>query len=96
MVFQMLNGAVQVVGEKRAADATFFPAWAEHEVINNQLAAALKEVGKRFFAVPSLEGILLLNLFPRQVAALPAQLITQMGKFLFLAEKFLSCGCPFS
>ena len=38
------EGAVDMVGHKRAARATLFPSRAEHEVIDDQLAAPAEEV----------------------------------------------------
>src|SRR5437667_99225 len=48
-------GAVKVIGQVRAALATFFPSRGEHEMINDQLAAILKKIGQRFFTIGSIE-----------------------------------------
>src|SRR5438552_11584654 len=47
--------AVKVIGQVRAALATFFPSRGEHEMINDQLAAILKKIGQRFFTIGSIE-----------------------------------------
>ena len=94
-MFQVLNGAVHAVRVKQAAGATFFPARAKHEVIDNQPAATWKRS----------TSVSLPFLFPKtyffstfsqgRSRRLPAQLIAHMGEFLFLAEKFLSRRNPF-
>src|SRR5207237_585401 len=53
-------GAVKVIGQVRAALATFLPSRSEHEMINDQLAAILKKIGQRFFTIGSIENIFLM------------------------------------
>jgi hypothetical protein len=66
-----------------------------HEVLDEELAASVEQVGERDLAFRRVEDVLFLNLHPRQLAALPAQLISQPGKFFLLGEQLLA-GCdPF-
>src|ERR1700730_8131112 len=67
---EMNQTSVKVIGHKRAAWATLFPTWAEHEVVHNQLALAVEEIGERLLSVRAIEHILLFNVLPGQVAAL--------------------------
>src|SRR2546430_2537700 len=64
-----------MVGEKRAALAPLFPARTEHEVIDDQLAAAAEKVRERLAAFRAFEHIVLLHSYPRQLAPLTAELI---------------------
>ena len=54
----------------RAARASFGPARSEHEVIDDQLAAAIKRSASFLFAIRPVKHIFLLDFFPRQFTAL--------------------------
>jgi hypothetical protein len=69
---QMDRGTVEMIGKKGAAWAALFPTRPEHEVIYDKLAAPIEQVSERLFALRPIEGILLFNLLPGQLAALPA------------------------
>src|SRR5271155_1086934 len=84
-----------MIGEQRAARAAGFPAGPEHEVIDDQLAFAAEQAGKRLLAVRPDEYVSLVDLHPWQLAALPAQRVARLRKSLFLGEVGLA-GCkPF-
>ena len=87
--------AVDAVAEERAADAAFAPAGAEHEVVDDQLAAAVEEVGERLAAVRAVEDILLLDSLPRQFAALSGEGFALPGEGFFLAQQLAARGEPF-
>ena len=55
-------------------------------MINDQLSASVEQVGERFFAVWSVEHVVLLDLDPGQLATLGTQLIAQPGEFFFLLK----------
>jgi hypothetical protein len=42
-MFEMGQGSIDVIGEKRATGAAGAPAWAKHEVINDELGSALEQ-----------------------------------------------------
>ena len=86
---------VDVVGVKRAADATLLPVGAEHEVVDDELAPALEEILERLLPVGTLEDIGLLDLHPGQSAALPAQFVLEPGEMLLLLQEFLAGDDPF-
>ena len=86
--------SVEMVGEERAARTSFFPSRTQHEVIDDQLAAAVEQVGQRYFAVRAVEDVLLLYPLPRHLAALTAQLIAQPRELLFLSQQFLARRQP--
>ena len=75
----MHGGAVEMIGEERAARAAFLPAGTEHEVIDEQLAAAAEQVGERLLAAGPVEHVALVDLNPGQFAALPAELVAARG-----------------
>src|ERR1035438_4193714 len=91
----MRDAPINMVGNKRAARASFDPSGAKHEVINNQLALAPEQVVKRFFTARSIKQVFLLYFFPGKFAALPAQVVAQARELLFLFQKFLSRRKPF-
>src|SRR2546429_10028228 len=58
----------------------------EHRVIDNQLAASLEELAECLRPTLALEGVLLFDELPRQIAPLPAQLVTHPGELLLLRQ----------
>ncbi|MNC68551.1 hypothetical protein D3C75_1191590 [compost metagenome] len=84
MVHQVQVGAVEMVGEKRAAWATFAPAFGEHEVVDQQLAAPGEQVGEAQLAVRALKTVGLFQLDPGQGAAGGGQLVALVGEGLFM------------
>src|SRR5579863_3248987 len=58
----MLIGTIDMVGKERASQASRLPTGTEHEVINDQLAAPVEEIGERLLAIGRVEYILLLDL----------------------------------
>src|SRR3989441_9461852 len=61
----------------------------EHRVIDHQLAASLEEVAERLRPALALEGVLLFDELPGQIAPLPAQLVTHPGELLLLRRVLL-------
>src|SRR3989442_13206350 len=66
----------------------------EHRVIDHQLAASLEEVAERLRPALALEGVLLFDELPGQIAPLPAQLVTHPGELLLLRQVSLPCREP--
>ena len=85
----MRKSAVDVVGVERAADASFLPAGAEHEMLDDKLAACAEEVGQRFLAVRPLEDIRFVDLYPRQFTPRRAYFIPAAGQFLLFDQVLL-------
>ena len=83
--------AVKMVGQIRAALATFLPIGTEHEVINNQLTAALEEIRQSLLAVWSIESVLLFHLNPWQFAPMAAHFVTQSCQLFFPRQQILAC-----
>ena len=78
-----------MVGHERAARATLLPIRSEHEVVDDQLAAPVEEVGERDLALGRVENVILLDLHPGQLAPLGAQLVASPRGFLLLLSSSL-------
>jgi hypothetical protein len=79
----MHDDAVEVVGLERATFAALLPTGSEHEVIDDQLAPPVEEVGKRLLATGPIEDVLLVYSLSGKLAALTAQFIAKKGELLF-------------
>src|SRR5213593_3726293 len=66
----------------------------EHRVVDDQLTASLEEVAECPRPVLALEGVLLFDELPGQLAPLPAQLVTHPGELLLLRQMLLPCLEP--
>ena len=62
---KMYVDAVVVVGPERATRAAFFPVRTEHEMINQQLFPAGKQIGERYLAVGAFKYVVLVYFDPR-------------------------------
>lgn len=91
MMVEMHKRSIEMIREERAARASSLPIRTEHEVIDDQLAAAIEEIGKRFPAGRRIENIVFLDLHPGQGHALRIDAIAQM-RCLLLAGKQLTAG----
>ena len=85
-----------MIGEIRAARAAFLPARAKHEMVHDELALPIEELGERLLAARRVENVRLVHLDPRQLATLGAQLVACPGEFLLLGEKRLALSGPFA
>src|SRR5438270_12157479 len=93
---QMPVGAVKMIGQIGAAFATLFPARAEHEMINNQLAAPLEQIGQRLFSAWSVENIFLLDLDHREFTPRRTKRVALTSEFLFPRQQILPSDQPLS
>ena len=83
-----------LVGPRRAARAALLPVGAEHEVVDDQLPAALEQVGQPDLALRAGEAVVLGHLDHRQPAALGAQRVAAAGQLLLLLEQRRAGGEP--
>jgi hypothetical protein len=67
----------------------------KHEVLHQQLAPPLEQIGKRALALGCSEDIVLVNAYPGQRATLMGHLIAQARQLLFAREQHLALGNPF-
>jgi len=64
-------------------------------MLDDQLAASIKQIRQRFLAIRSVECVILLNPHPRQLAPLPVNHIAQSRQFLFSGQQSLARSQPF-
>src|ERR1700679_2862984 len=88
---QVQIGAIDMVGKEGATGATVAEVAPPHEVVDDQLAAAIKQIGKTSSSLGSIEDITLLHSDPWQRAACRAYGISLLGE-LFLLNKELLAG----
>jgi hypothetical protein len=55
-------------------------------MIDDQLTASLEEIAKRFFAIGSIENVLLVDFNPWQPSPMPAHFIAQPSQFLLTRQ----------
>ena len=67
---------------------------AEHEVVYEQLRAAVEEIGERLRAVLGLEPVVLLDRDPGQLAPLAGQLVAAPDELLLLLQQLVALGLP--
>src|SRR5438552_17749379 len=93
---QMPVRSIEMVGQVRAALATFLPSRTEHEMINNQLASPFKEIGQRFFSARPIEHVFLIDSHPWQLATRFAEFVPLTSKLFFPGQQILSRHEPLS
>ena len=87
VMLEVLACAVDMVGEEGAAGAAFFPSGAEHEVIDDELAASGKEIGEGYFTAGAVEDVGLGDFDPGERAAFCAEGVTGASMGFFLDQK---------
>src|ERR671930_41358 len=92
---QVREQAVDAVGHRRAGRATGLVAWAEHEVVDEQLGSPVEQLDERLLTVVRVEAVLLLHPHPWQLASLLRELVAEPGVLLLADEQLLTCGEPF-
>src|SRR5580704_14646928 len=93
-MIQMYADTVKIVGPKGTGRASCLPFWVKHEMINDQLASSIKEVGESLFSRWTIKGVFLLNLGPGQFPSLLAQLIPQPCEVFLFRQKTLASSDP--
>src|SRR5205814_10306456 len=74
--------------------ATLFPARTNHEMINNQLAAALEQISQRLFSVWAIKHIFLLVLDHREFAPSGTKRVALARELLFPRQQILPSDQP--
>ena len=87
VMFEMGQGAIDVIGEERATGAACAPARAKHKVIDNELASAIEQLSQILLALGSVKDIILLNFHPRQSQTFCIDFVAEMRKFLFFQQQ---------
>jgi hypothetical protein len=68
--------------------------WGEHQVLHQQLAAAVEQVGQRATAHRRVEFVGLVDPHPGQRSALARDLVAEAGQPLLVRKQRLSLGNP--
>jgi hypothetical protein len=90
----MLHSAVEIVRPEGAVLAALLPIGAKHEVIDDELAAALEQLAQTLAAVGPVEDVLLLDPDPGERAPLLVQLVALSGQLLLLRQESAAGGQP--
>src|SRR5579862_836303 len=90
----MLDGAVKVIGDKRAAKAGGVPVRREHQVVDEQLAAAFEKFSQSFSAGGRIVVIVLFDFDPGQCAALGGERVAIAQVPFLFGQQFLAGGEP--
>ena len=90
----MGEDTVEAVSSRRAAWASGFVVGAEHEVVDHQLRAAVKQLGERPGSVSGVEPVFLREWQPRKVLTLSREFILPPGELLFELEQVSPRGEP--
>src|SRR5437660_11749282 len=91
----MHHRTVDLVGTERAAEAAFLPARRQHEMLDDELAAAGEQISQRLLAVWTLEHIVLVDPYPRQLARLATHGVLGLEQLLLLGQQRATGGDPF-
>src|SRR5258708_10510511 len=92
---EMHEAACEVVGDVGAGRAPVCtPIRTEHEVIGEELALPLEQIGERAASLRPLEQVLLLDCHHRQLAPLGAQRVALTAELLLLYKQPLARGDP--
>jgi hypothetical protein len=82
----MWEHPVDRVGDRGVDRATRLVAWAEHEVVDEQLGSAVEQLDERLLTVVGVEAVLLLHRHPRQLPSLLRKLVAE-SRMLLLANE---------
>ena len=92
---EMHECRVRVVHVEGAAGAGLLPLRTEHEVINNELAFAVEEIGERFLAARGFENVIRFDFDPGQLAPLRGHSVTLARELLLAGQQFFAGHEPF-
>ena len=90
----MRQRTVGVVHIEGAAGAALLPIGAEHEMVDDELALAVEEIGEANFAVRAIEYVILFDFYPGKLAPFGADCVLQVREFFFFLQKLFASGKP--
>ena len=99
VVHHVHDGAVEAVGDRRARRAAGLVLRPQHEVVDEELRAAGKQVREGCGATLGLEGVFLVDAHPRQLASFPRELVTPARVLLLRLQQLTArlqplLACP--
>ena len=93
---QMHARAVELVPEARASGARAeLVIGAEHDVVGEELRAAVEQLGERLLPVLGVELVLLLHRNPGKLTPLLGHLLAELGVLGLELRKFVASRLPF-
>src|SRR5262245_15462968 len=92
---EMHDRASEVVGEVRAVLAALLPARIEHEVVDDELPMASKEIAQRRLPLQAVEHVLVFDLDHRKTPTFAAERITLSTPFLLPDQQLFARLEPF-
>src|SRR5438045_9541903 len=93
---EMPVSTIEMIGQVRAALAAFLPSGTKHQMINNQLTAAIEQIRQRFLSIWSVEHIFFVDLDPGQLTTRRTERVTLTSKLFLPHEQVLPNDEPFS
>ena len=81
---KMHDKAVIPVGPERAVRAAGVPGWIEHEMLDDELAPAVEQIGQRFLPPRAIEDVILRDPHPWQPPPFRVEFVAQPREFLLL------------
>src|SRR5688572_25344169 len=82
-----MREVTDLVDDHRAAVAAGLVAWTEHEMVEQELASSLEEIGEALLAVGSFEDVAFLDSHARQASPLGGERVARAGGlFLFCSQ----------
>jgi hypothetical protein len=94
VVREVLSWSVDVLGPKGATGPGDIPSWPVHQMMDDELYAAVEEVYERLAALLGLERIALLELQAGKPSSLGGEPVPPAHMRLFLRGQRLPCGKP--
>ena len=92
---QVFHVRRDLIAEEAAVFASLLPLGGEHEVVDDELAAAVEEVAERQGTVRTGELVVLIDFHHGQFTALLHQFVGLPGEFFFFGQKVQSGLTPF-
>src|SRR5262245_5721692 len=86
---------IDMIHQKGTTGAPFLPTWSKHKMIYDQLAPPFEKVGKLLLTLWPIKDIILFDLDPGQLAALPADFIPLPCKLFLPGQKRFARLDPF-
>src|SRR5262249_16602832 len=91
---QMDDLGIERVRDRGADWAACLEGRSKHKVVDEQLGAAVEELGEALSAVLGLEPVVLLDWDPGQLAPLPGQLVAAACELLLLLQQLVAFRLP--
>ena len=92
---QVRQEPVEAVDHRRVHRVAGLVARPEHEVVDQELGATVKQLRQGPLTVVRVQAVLLLDRQPGKLTSLARQLVALTGVLLLQGEQLIACGLPF-